>query len=150
LGRGSHLSPQEIDLVLILLKAENYQDEGITHQLAAGFLEERKLNPAIEPLYLKAVTSGCKEADAIVRFVLPQLLERRRSDELALRFYWAALPYDPPGAEEARALLARSWCEKYWEGIDPGFHEKLGQVYQARHSGTVASGRSGPPLIRPV
>ncbi len=48
----------------------------------------------------------------------------------ALRFYLGALPWKPPGASQARDLVARTYCEGNLKGIDPSLHQKCEEAFQ--------------------
>lgn len=130
-GQGVDLEEQEIDLLLVMLKAENYQDDIITNHLASVFLKKEIFTGKTEPLFLAAVESGSAEAEQIIQFVVPILLAHKRSDATALGLYLHSLPYHLPGEEGARDIIARSFCEGHWQGIDPVLHEKCGQLFYA-------------------
>ncbi|MEE9258676.1 MAG: SPOR domain-containing protein [Nitrospinaceae bacterium] len=129
LSVGRDLTPQETDLLLVMLEAEEYRDEVITNQLASLFLEQKKLNPRTELLFLNALESGHPESEEIVNFVFPLLLNKKRCDEYALRFYLKVLPSKPTGERRAREIIGQAYCEERWKGIDPGLHEKCEVVF---------------------
>jgi len=131
LAQGGNLSEEEVDLLLVMLKAENYQDEVVLHYLASLFLKRKKLSSKTEPLFLIALESGHKEARDIAGFVLPLLLAHERKDLFAVRFYLAALPFSPAEEGRARDLIARSFLEGHWNGIEPELHERCGRIFSA-------------------
>ena len=135
LSEGGDLTEEEVDLLLVMLKAEHYQDDVVGNHLAGVFLKQRKFTSKTEPVFLIAVENGSEHAEAITRFVVPLLLAHRRADEYALRFYLAALTYDLPENVQSRELIGRSFCEGHWKGIDPVFHEKCGRVFFALQPG---------------
>jgi hypothetical protein len=131
LAQGGDLGDEEIDLLLVMLKAENYQDELVLHYLAGLFLRRKKLSGKTEPLFLIALESGHEQSPDIAGFVLPQLLAHQRRDQFAIRFYLASLPFQPTGEERARELIAKSFLEGHWSGIEHKLHERCGQVFFA-------------------
>ncbi len=131
LSQGGDLTEEEVDLLLVMLKAENYQDEVVLNYLASLFLKRKKLSSKTEPLFLIALEGGHKESAGIVRFVLPVMLQHERRDLYAIRFYLAALPHQPEGEARVRELLARSFLEGHRQSIEPEIHERLSRVFFA-------------------
>lgn len=135
LRQGGDLSDKEIDLLLVMLAAENYQDDFITDHLTEVFLQRKKFTARTESLFLNALRSDSPRGEEIIRFVVPPLLAHNRTDPHALQFYLHALRYSIPGAERMRDILARRWCEGILEGIDPVLHEKCGRVFHSLEPG---------------
>ena len=129
LRQGGDLSEYEIDLLMVMLKAEDFQDAFIINHLASIFLRQKKLSGKTEKVFLYAVESQSDMALEILKFIIPILLENHRADMNALRFYLQALPLHFPDEEEMREILARSYCEETLESLDPVLHEKCGRVY---------------------
>ncbi|MCH8157356.1 MAG: SPOR domain-containing protein [Nitrospinae bacterium] len=129
LSKGGDLTPQEIDLLLVILKAEEFCDDVIVSHLASLFLRKRLFTRKTEPVYLAALESGSEDSEGIVGFVLPRLLENRRSDKFALKFYIRALPWKSPGARQAREIAGRVFCEGHWKGIDLLLHQKCEEAF---------------------
>ena len=131
MDQGVDLKDDEIDLLLVMLKAEDFHDDVITNHLATVFLKKQVVTGKTEPLFLAAVENGSSEAEAILRFVVPILLSHKRSDEIALRFYLESLPCHLDGDEVIREILSRSYCEGHFQGVDPVLQERCGQLFFA-------------------
>ncbi len=130
LGRGGDLTTGEIDLLLVILKAEEFCDDVIVSHLASLFLRKRLFTRKTEPVFLSALENGSEDSEEIVGFVLPQLLEKNRVDMFALRFYLGALPWKGSGVSRARELVARVYCEANLKGIDPSLHQRCEEAFQ--------------------
>jgi hypothetical protein len=131
MDQGADLKDDEIDLLLVMLKAEDFHDDVITNHLAAVFLRKQVFTGKTEPLFLAAVENGCPDAEAILRFVVPILLSHKRQDEIALRFYLESLPCHLEGDDVIREILCRSFCEGHFQGVDPVLQERCGQLFFA-------------------
>jgi hypothetical protein len=131
MDQGVDLNDNEIDLLLVMLKAEDFHDDVITNHLASVFLKKQVVTGKTEPLFLAAVENGSSDAEAILRFVVPILLSHKRSDEISLRFYIESLPCHLEGDEIIREILSRSYCEGHFQGIDPVLQERCGQLFFA-------------------
>lgn len=129
LDQGGDLSENEIDLLLVMVRAEEFKDTFIVNHLASIFLRQKKLTGKTEPVLLFAVENESNDTAEILRFVVPVLLENHRADIYALRFYLQALPHDIDGQDEMRGILGKSYCEGHFEGIDPVLHERCGQTF---------------------
>ncbi len=128
-SQKSELSSKELDLLLVMLKAENFNDEYLVQYLAEIFLQQKQFSEKTEPLFLKALQNKSKLTEEIVRFALPQLMALKRFDEAAIKFYAASLPYVQDDEEEIRNALAKKYCEGIWAGMDPNFHQLCGEVF---------------------
>jgi len=129
LDQGGDLSENEIDLLLVMVRAEDFKDAFIVNYLASIFLRKKKLTGKTEPVFLFAVENKSNDAGEILQFLVPVLLENHRADIFALRFYLQALQLNLQGENEMREILGRSYCEGHYEGIDPVLHEKCGQTF---------------------
>ncbi len=129
LRQGGDLSENEIDLLMVMLRAEDYKDAFIINHLAAIFLSKKKLSAKTEPVFLYAVENGSSVASEILKFVVPSLLDNNRADMNALRFYLQALPLELPENQKMREILGKIYCQELFEGIDPVLHEKCGQTF---------------------
>jgi hypothetical protein len=138
LGQGGGLSESEIDLLLVMVRAEEFKDAFIVNHLASIFLRQKKLTGKTEPVFLYAVENKSNDASEILRFVVPVLLENQRADIFALRFYLRALTLNLKGDREIRGILGKSYCEGHFEGIDPVLHDKCGQVFASMEPGRQA------------
>ena len=129
LDQGGDLSENEIDLLLVMVRAEDFKDAFIVNHLASIFLRQEKLTGKTEPVFLYAVENESNDAGEILQFVVPVLLENQRADIFALRFYLQALPLNLTGEDEMREILGKAFCEGHFEGIDPVLHDKCGQIF---------------------
>jgi sporulation related protein len=129
LRQGGDLSEDEIDLLMVMLRAEDFKDAFIINHLAAIFLQKKKLSPKTEPVFLYAVENQSAVADEILQFVIPVLVGNDRADMNALRFYLRALPLQLPEDIRMREILSKVYCQELFEGIDPVLHEKCGQTF---------------------
>ena len=66
LGRGGDLTPGEIDLLLVILKAEEFCDDVIVSHLASLFLRKRLFTRKTEPVFLSALENGSEDSEEIV------------------------------------------------------------------------------------
>ncbi|MBI4390069.1 MAG: SPOR domain-containing protein, partial [Nitrospinae bacterium] len=129
LGNWSDLSQNEIDLLLVILKAEDYRDPEIVDHLASVFLAKKQFTLKTQPLFLKALQNRGERARRIVEFALPLLLAKERADAFALNFYLEALTFHPPGEQTVREILARSFYGGQWRGADPALHDRCGEIF---------------------
>lgn len=152
LNQPDALSAEEIDLLLVLFKTRKAIDKAIISRLAALFLERNRFDRKTEPVFLAAVKGADESAGRIVQFILPVLLERKRTDEWALDFYLSAIPMNPPEKESVQKIVSRVFVEGHWEAINPGLHEKCRMVFESLSDErreaiiwTVKSGGTPPP-----
>lgn len=130
LERGGDLTDEEIDLLLVILKAGEFHDDAIVNHLASIFLRKCIFTRKTEPVFLSAIERESEYAKEIVDFVLPELLEKKRSDSFALSFYLAALSRVSSEGLQVREIVARAYCQGIWKGINLPLHEKCGEVFQ--------------------
>ena len=128
--KGDDLTSEEIDLLLVILKAGKYRDDVIVSNLSSLFLSKHLFTKKTEPVFLAALKNENENSEEIVNLVLPQLLEAKRSDSFALHFYLRALSWESPSTSQAREIVSRSYCEGVWKGADPSLHQKCGEVFQ--------------------
>jgi sporulation related protein len=138
LRQGGDLTENEIDLLMVMLRAEDYKDAFIINHLAAIFLQKKKLSAKTEPVFLYAVENQSSVASEILKFVVPNLLDNDRADMNALRFYLQALPLHLPEDHKMRKILGKIYCQELFEGIDPVLHEKCGQTFSQLEPGIQA------------
>jgi len=129
LSKGGDLTTQEIDLLLVILTAEEFCDDVISCHLASLFLRKQLFIQKTEPVYLAALKNNSDDAEEILSFVLPRLLKNKRADQSALWFYLNALSRKLQGARQAREIVARAFCEGLWKGVDPLLHRKCEEVF---------------------
>lgn len=129
LGNWSDLGQSEIDLLLVILKAEDYRDPEIVGHLASVFLDKKQFTLKTQPLFLKALQNRGARAGQIAEFVLPLLLARERTDAFALNFYLEALPFRPPEEQTLREVLGRSFHGGQWRAADSALHERCRGIF---------------------
>ena len=129
LRQGGDLTENEIDLLMVMLRAEDYKDAFIINHLAAIFLQKQKLSAKTEPVFLYAVENLSSDASDILKFVVPSLVANERADMNALRFYLQALPLKLAEDQKMREVLGKVYSQELFEGIDPVLHEKCGQTF---------------------
>lgn len=129
LNQGRELTPEEMDLLLVMVQQEEIHDPTLTHYLASLFLKAGQWSGKVEPLFLQALEDQSELSNEIVQFALPIYLTHKRTDELALRFYLFALNYSVKEEEEIKNYLAHSYCEGNLAGVAPDLHQKCGEVF---------------------
>ncbi len=129
LGQGENLTNKEIDLLLVMLKAYEFEDEFIANYLATVFLKKNQFSTQSEPLFLKAIQNQSKEAREIIKFVLPLLLKKKRRDPYALEFYLSALNYRPLEVEQIREILGKVYYEQLLKASHPEIHSQCEKIY---------------------
>ncbi|MZH03528.1 MAG: SPOR domain-containing protein [Nitrospinae bacterium] len=134
LNQGRELTPEEMDLLLVMVQQEEIHDPTLTHYLAGLFLKAGQWSGKVEPLFLNALEDGSELSREIVQFALPIYLAHKRTDELALRFYLFALNYSVEEEEIIKNYLAHSYCEGNLAGVAPELHHKCGEVFASLSS----------------
>ncbi len=129
LDKGGDLSENDIDLLLVMLKAEDYKDDFISDHLASVFLQRKQYTAKTEPLFLHALSRQREFSPRIIDLVLPSLLESGRTDPAALWFYHHALPYRRAVEKKLKEILALNYCKGHLRGIDPALHEKCKETF---------------------
>ena len=124
------LTSEEVDLLLVILKAGNYSDDSIVNNLASLFLRKRLFASKTEPIFLASLKNKSENSKEIVNLVLPHLLRANRSDSFAVRFYLEAYRLEPSEASQVLEMIARAYCEKTWEDVDKVLHLKCEEVFQ--------------------
>ncbi|MFQ5482386.1 MAG: SPOR domain-containing protein [Nitrospinaceae bacterium] len=130
LTRKSDPPPREVDVLLLILTTEEFQDRPLLVYLADYFLRLGRLNHKSEPVFHKALEAETGNAKPILGLVTPVLLANNRVDARAVDFYLHALPH-AAGEEKERLveLISRSYCENRFLTSDPILHEKCRQVF---------------------
>ena len=130
LTRKKDLDRREIDLLLAMLKAGDYQDNEIFNHLVSVLIQQKKFTSKTEPLFARALERRIEQADRVVEFLLPILLEKKREDEFAIRVYLNILPLaSQPVQARLRESVARNYCEAKFFNADPVLHERCGSVF---------------------
>ena len=129
LNQGRELTPEEMDLLLIIVQKEELHDPVLTHYLAGLFLKAKQWSGKTEPLFLSALEDKSDLSSEIVQFALPIYLAHKRTDELALRFYLFALDHSVQENDQIKSYLAHSFCEGNLAGVAPELHKKCGEIF---------------------
>ncbi len=124
------LTSEEVDLLLVILKAGDYSDDSIVSSLASLFLRKRLFASKTEPIFLAALKNKSENSKEIVNLVLPQLLRANRSDSFAVRFYLEAYQFEPSESSQVLEMIAYAYCKKTWED-DKALHLKCEEVFKA-------------------
>lgn len=137
LSRKEELTDQEIDLVLIILKTEGYQDRELLSHLVTVFLKQEWFTNKSEPVFLKALQLKTGQEAEIISFMLPHLLDKKRADYLAVNFYLESLSSLPEDQRGTLAfLVATSYCEDRFKVLDPDLHARCQQVFDSLETQT--------------
>ena len=123
------LTNEEIDLLLVILKAGDYSDYSIVNSLASLFLRKRLFASKTEPIFLASLKNKCENSKEIVNLVLPKLLRINRSDSFAVRFYLEVYRFESSENPQVIEIIANASCQKTWEGIDKALHLKCEEVF---------------------
>ncbi|MEE8259423.1 MAG: SPOR domain-containing protein [Nitrospinaceae bacterium] len=137
LTRKGELTDQEIDLLLVIMKTEGYEDRELLNHMITIFLEQEWFTNKSEPIFLKALQLKTGQEDKIISFMLPHLLDKKRTDYLAVNFYLeslSSLPEDQRGT--SAFLVSTSYCEKRFKVLDPEMHARCKQVFDSLEAQT--------------
>ena len=124
------LTSEEVDLLLVILKAEDYSEDSIVNNLASLFLRKRLFESKTEPIFLASLKNKSENSKEIVNLVLPHLLRANRSDSFAVRFYLEAYRFEASETLHVLEMIAHAYCEKTWEDVDKALHLKCEEVFQ--------------------
>ena len=125
------LTGEEIELLLVILKAGNYRDDSIVNNLASLFLRKGVFSRQTEPIYLSSLKSKSEHSKEIINLVLPILLKTNRSDLFAVNFYLEVYSFEPSEASQAFGVIARAYCDGTWLGIDETLHRRCEAVFES-------------------
>lgn len=131
LTRKKKLDRHEVDLLLLILRAENYADREILDFLVTIFLDQNLFTLKSEPVFLQALEQNSKRSDEIVAFMVPRLLNLDRKDALSVNFYLKAL--ERAAAEAKRKIedrIGRCYCEDLFRVVDPVLHSRCQKVFE--------------------
>ncbi len=132
LTRKKDLDRRERDLLLAMLKAEDYQDAEIFNHLVSVLIRQKQFTSKTEPLFARALENRIEQADHVVEFLLPILLKKKREDEFAIRVYLNILPLVSPSLQtDLKESIARNYCEAKFINADPFLHERCGTVFES-------------------
>jgi len=130
--RKEKLTDQEIDLLLVIMKTEGYEDRDLLTHMVTVFLAQEWFTNKSEPVFLKALQLKTGQENEIISFMLPHLLDKKRADYLAVNFYLESLASLPEGQRETIAfLVSASYCEERFKVLDPDLHIQCKQVFDS-------------------
>lgn len=137
LTRKEKLTRQEIDLMLVIMKTEGYEDRELLKHVITIFLKQEWFTNKSEPVFLKALQLKTGQENKIISFMLPHLLDKKRSDYLAVNFYLESLPSLPEDQQGTLAfLVSTSYCEDRFKVLDPDLHNRCKQVFDSLEAET--------------
>jgi sporulation related protein len=137
LTRKEQLTDQEIDLLLVIMKTEGYEDRELLNHMVTVILAQEWFTNKSEPVFLKALQLKTGQENKIISFMLPYLLDKKRADYLAVNFYLESLSSLPEGQREAIAfLVSTSYCEERFKVLDPDLHARCKQVFDSLEAQT--------------
>ena len=132
LTRKEKLTDQEIDLLLVILKTEGYEDHDLLNYVITVILAQEWFTNKSEPVFLKALQLKTGQENKIISFMLPYLLDRKRTDYLAISFYLESLSSLPEEQRETIAfLVSTSYCQNRFKVLDPDLHARCKQVFDS-------------------
>jgi len=137
LSRKEKLTDQEMDLMLVIMKTEGYEDRELLNHMVTVFLKQEWFTNKSEPVFLKALQLKTGQKNEIINFMLPYLLDKKRTDYLAMSFYLESLSSLPEDQRETIAfLVSTSYCEKRFRVLDPDLHNRCKQVFDSLETET--------------
>jgi hypothetical protein len=137
LARKEELTDQEIDLMLVIMKTEGYEDRELLNHMVIIFLKQEWFTNKSEPIFLKALQLKTGQENNIISFMLPHLLDKKRTDYLAMNFYLESLSSLPEEQRETIAfLVSTSYCEERFQVLDPDLHARCKQVFDSLEAET--------------
>ena len=132
LTRKERLTDQEIDLLLVIMKTEDYEDRELLNHVITVILEQEWFTNKSEPVFLKALQLKTGQENKIINFMLPYLLNKKRTDYLAISFYLESLSSLPEDQQETIAfLVSTSYCQDRFKVLDPDLHIRCKQVFDS-------------------
>jgi hypothetical protein len=132
LSRKEKLTDQEMDLMLVIMKTEGYEDRDLLNHMVTVFLKQEWFTNKSEPVFLKALQLKTGQESEIINFMLPYLIDKKRTDYLAISFYLESLASLPEDQRETIAfLVSRSYCEKRFQVLDPDLHNRCKLVFDS-------------------
>ena len=134
LNHGRELTPEEMDLLLVMVQQKGAHDKALSYYLAGQFLNSKKWSGSVELLFLSVLNDQSDLSYEIIQFALPIYLAHKRVDERALQFYLFALNYPVKEEDEIKRYLARSYCEGNLVVFAPKLHRKCGEIFTSLSS----------------
>ena len=137
LTRKGELTDREIDLMLVIMKTEDYEDRELLNHMITVILTQEWFTNKSEPVFLKALQLKTGQEDKIISFMLPHLLDKKRTDYLAVNFYLESLSSLPEDQRGTLAfLVSTSYCEDRFKVLDPDLHTRCKQVFDSLEAET--------------
>jgi hypothetical protein len=137
LTRKGELTDQEIDLMLVIMNTEGYEDRELLNHMVTVILAQEWFTNKSEPVFLKALQLKTGQEDKIISFMLPHLLDKKRTDYLAVNFYLESLSSLPKDQQATLAfLVSTSYCEDRFKVLDPDLHARCKQVFDSLEAET--------------
>ncbi len=137
LTRKEELTDQEIDLMLVIMKTEGYADRELLNHMITVILAQEWFTNKSETVFLKALQLKTGQEDKIISFMLPHLLDKKRTDYLAVNFYLESLSSLPEDQRGTLAyLVSTSYCEERFKVLDPDLHTRCKQVFDTLEAQT--------------
>jgi hypothetical protein len=139
LTRKEKMTDQEIDLVLVIMKTEGYEDRELLNHMVTVILKQEWFTNKSEPVFLKALQLKTGQEDKIISFMLPYLLDKKRTDYLAVNFYLESMSSLSEEQRETIAfLVSKSYCENRFKVLDPDLHARCKKVFDSLEAETQA------------
>ncbi|TDJ57458.1 MAG: SPOR domain-containing protein [Nitrospina sp.] len=130
LTQKESLNANELDLLLVMLKADNYQDLALVDHLAGIFLHKNEYSNKTEPVFLEALAAGSPLSKNIVVFLLPILVAKKRKDCFAAKFFLKALSHAAPEQKETiESLVSECYLDQRFQFSDPILHDDCQAVF---------------------
>ncbi|MDH5761464.1 MAG: SPOR domain-containing protein [Nitrospinota bacterium] len=130
LTRKQELTDSEMDLLLVILRTEDYEDGDLLGYVVNVFLEQECFTNKSEPVFLKALQLKTGQEEEIIAFMLPHLMDKKRTDYMAVHFYLESLDSLPADqAATVSYLVGVCYCEERFKVLDPELHSRCNKVF---------------------
>ncbi len=131
LTNKNKLTENEIDLLIIILKKENFQSTEIVNHLVNILLVKKSIGTKTEGVYLSALKNQSEHAEEIVKFWLPILLKQNRADHFAIQFYLNAFErINPEYYKHMVDLIGACYLDKRFKVMDPELHDRCKTFFE--------------------
>lgn len=132
LTQKESLSVNELDLLLVMLKADNYQDQALVDHLAGIFLHKNVYSNKTEPVFLEALAAESPLSKKVITFLLPVLVAKKRKDCFAAKFFLKALSQAAPEQKESiESLISECYLDQRFQFSDPNLHHDCQAVFSS-------------------
>jgi len=127
-----NLNPNELSLLLVMLKADNYKDHAVVDHLAEIFLDKKEYSNKTESVFIEALAAGSSLSEKIIAFMLPILVAKKRKDDYAVNFFLKALSHATPEQRETmQALLSECYLDQRFQISDPVLHHECQAMFES-------------------